>query len=120
MKRYVIALCALVTGLTLTFPIMADNRRDGDRPQNYGHNYREHPGFRNRPYDRNRHYRQHQHRNYRYDYHGHWRSWDEFDHYMKRYPHLRRHGHYYHDGAHLMFRTCPPDTGMCFFFSIGR
>lgn len=121
MKRFVFALCTLVTGLALFTPTMADDRRDGyrdeDRRHEFGRDYRGQHGHRVRPYDRSRHYRRHDHR---HEYHGHWRSWGEFDHYMRRYPHLRHHGHFYHDGARLMFRTCPPDTGMCIFFSIGR
>ncbi len=120
MKRSVIALCTLAAGLALAPPTMADDRRDDDRRYDYGESYRGHHGYRNRPYDRNRHYRHHNHSKSRYEYHGHWRSWDDFDRYMERHPSLRRHGHYYHDGAHLMFRTCPPDTGTCIFFSIGR
>jgi hypothetical protein len=33
---------------------------------------------------------------------------------------MLRHGHYYREHSHLMFRFCEPDTGNCFFFSIGR
>ncbi len=120
MKRSIIVLSILVAGLALAPATMADDRRDGERRHEYGHDYRGHHGYRNRPYERNRHYRRDGHRQHRYDYHGHWRSWGDFEHYMRRNPHLRRHGHYYHDGVHLMFRTCPPDTGMCIFFSIGR
>lgn len=120
MKRATIALCTLVAGLVLALPSLADDRRGGDRRDNYGYNYRGHHGYRDRPYDRKRHYRYDEHRKHRYEYQGHWRSWDDFDRYLERYPNWRRHGHYYHDGVHLMFRTCPPDSGMCFFFSIGR
>lgn len=120
MKRSCIALCALVTGLSLASLTVADDERDAYNRQDFGRDYRGHHGYRDRPYDRNRHYRQLEHHKHRYAYQGHWRSWDDFDHYMERYPALRRHGHYYHDGVHLMFRTCPPDAGMCIFFSIGR
>ncbi len=44
----------------------------------------------------------------------------EWDRYYRAHPHLHRHGHYYHDDAHLMFRYCDPDGGGCFFFSIGH
>lgn len=124
MKRSIIVLCALVAGLVLTTPAMADDRRDSERRDSerryeYGHDYRGKQGHRNRylPYEYNRHHRRHSYRN---EYHGHWRSRGEFDHFMRRYPHLGRHGHYYHGGGRLMFRTCPPDSGMCIFFSIGH
>ena len=119
MKRSNIVLCALVAGLVLVAPVMADDRRDGERRYEYGHDYRGNQGHRNRnrPYERNRHHRRYEHRN---EYRGHWRSRGEFDHFMRRYPHLGRHGNYYRGGGRLMFRTCPPDTGMCIFFSIGH
>ena len=60
------------------------------------------------------------HRGRHYDYRGHWRSWDAWDGYYRAHPHWRRHGHYYHDGGHLMFRYCDPDADGCFFFSIGH
>lgn len=80
----------------------------------------DYPGYRERPYDKQRHYRQHQHHGHRYTYRGHWRSWNEWDRYYRAHPRLRGHGHYYHDDAHLMFRYCDPDGDGCFFFSIGR
>ncbi len=95
-------------------PVSADDR--GDRREGYW-DYR---GYKERPYDRRRHYQYHQHRDHRYKYKGHWRSWDEWDHYARKHPHVRKHGRYYHDGAHLMFRTCDPDSNTCIFFSIGR
>ena len=80
-----------------------------------------HPGYQGRPYDQHRHYDRHEHRGRHYDYRGHWRSWDAWDGYYRAHPHLHRHGHYYHDGGHLMFRYCDPDAdGGCFFFSIGH
>jgi len=120
MKQSIIALCAVVAGLTLASTTMADDRRDDDRHPGYGSDYRGHHGYRETPYDHNRHYRYYDYRRHHYVYRGHWRSWYDFDRYMRGQPHLRRYGHYYHDGVHLMFRTCPPDTGMCLFFSIGR
>ena len=80
----------------------------------------DYPGYRERPYDKHRHYQHHQHRGHRYTYRGHWRSWHEWDRYYRAHPRLHGHGRYYHDGAHLMFRYCDPDSGGCFFFSIGR
>jgi|GEM_PF-867556 len=82
-------------------------------------NYQKHSGYRERPYDRHRLYVNYDHKGHRYDYHGHWRSWAQWDRYARKYPHIYRHGHYYRENAHLMFRFCDPGTGNCFFFSIG-
>jgi hypothetical protein len=82
--------------------------------------YYEHRGYRDRPYDKSRHYDHYDHKGHRYAYHGHWRSWDQWDMYAKKHPSFYKHGTYYREGAHLMFRFCEPGTGNCFFFSIGR
>ena len=82
--------------------------------------YREYRGYRERPYDRGRHYRHYRRDGHRYDYRGHWRSWDEWDRYARKHPHVYNYGHYYRDNAHLMFRFCEPGNDDCFFFSIGR
>lgn len=95
-----------------------DDRRSGHyrKPWDY-HEYR---GYRERPYDKGRHYGPYKHKGYRYEYHGHWRSWDEWDRYVKRHPNVYKRGRYYRDHNHLMFRFCEPVDGVCFFFSIGR
>ena len=94
---------------------------DRDRREYKGRrDYHKYPGYRERPYDKYRHY---EHRDYEgrwYIYHGHWRSWDQWDRYRRRHPEIQKHGRYYREGGHLMFRFCDPDTGNCFFFSIGR
>lgn len=77
-------------------------------------------GYRERPYDKNRHYVKYVYKGHRYNYHGHWRSWEEWDRYAKKYPHIYKYGRYYRENAHLMFRFCAPETASCFFFSIGR
>lgn len=83
--------------------------------------YHGHKGYRERPYDRGRHYGHYKHKGHRYDYRGHWRSWEQWDRYAKQHPDIRKHGDYYRDGgAHLMFRFCDPLSGSCAFFSIGR
>jgi hypothetical protein len=82
--------------------------------------YRKHQGYRERPYDKRRYYGHHNYKGRRYDYHGHWRSWEQWDRYVKKHPDIRKHGIYYREGAHLMFRFCEPGTGNCFFFSIGK
>ena len=82
--------------------------------------YHMHRGYRERPFDKDRHYGYYDHKGHRYDYQGHWRSWEQWDRYAKIYPHIYKHGTYYREGAHLMFRFCDPGTGSCFFFSIGR
>ncbi len=79
-----------------------------------------HRGYRNRPYGKHRHYIHHNFKGNRYVYRGHWRSWVQWDRYARMYPHIYKHGRYYHDNNHLMFRYCEPATGNHFFFSIGR
>jgi hypothetical protein len=86
-----------------------------------GRDHGDYPGYRERPYDKHRHYRHDQYQGHRYIYRGHWRSWHDWDRYYRAHPHLHGHGHYYyHDHTHLMFRYCEPDGSGCFFFSIGR
>jgi hypothetical protein len=92
----------------------------GRRDYKKGSDYREHRGFRGRPYDKHRNYGHYDHKGHRYEYQGHWRSWDQWDMYAKKHPHIYKHGTYYREGGHLMFRFCDPGTGNCFFFSIGR
>jgi hypothetical protein len=82
--------------------------------------YDKYRGYRERPYDKGRHYGHYDYKGHRYDYRGHWRSWDQWDRYAKAHPNISRHGTYYRENAHLMFRFCEPGTGTCFFFSIGR
>lgn len=106
--NYRIGAITLLASLLMAAPAVAD--RDFDR----------HPGHRGRPYDPHRHYERHEHGGRPYAYRGHWRSWGEWDGYYRRHPRLHGHGHYYHDDGHLMFRYCDPDSGGCFFFSIGR
>jgi hypothetical protein len=84
-----------------------------------GHDYDGYRGYREGPYDRGRHYGYYKHDGHRYEYRGHWRSWDEWDRYARRHPEFYRYGHYYRDDVHLMFRFCDPGNGACFFFSIG-
>jgi hypothetical protein len=82
--------------------------------------YHKHPGYRKRPYDQHRLYVNYDYKRHRYDYHGHWRSWEQWDSYARKRPNIYKHGTYYRENAHLMFRFCEPGTGNCFFFSIGR
>ena len=90
------------------------DRRDYNKRQDY---YK-HRAYRERPYD-NRIYVNYNYKGHRYDYHGHWRSWDQFDRYANKHPRLYKYGRYYRQSSHLMFRFCEPDTGSCFYFSIG-
>lgn len=110
MNRFNILLFGLFASLAVALPASAS-----DRYRDYGGYH----GHRERPYDRGRHYGQYKHRSKQYEYRGHWRSWNDFDRYVRKYPDIRQHGHYYRDGVHLMFRSCP-DVNTCFFFSIGR
>ena len=91
------------------------------RPDRYRErrDYHDYHGYRERPYDKGRHYGHYKHKGHQYEYYGHWRSWDEWDRYSRRNPYILKQGHYYRDNAHLMFRFCEPGSGACFFFSIG-
>ena len=91
-------------------------RLDYKRRPDY-HNYH---GYRELLYDKHRQYGYHDFKGHRYNYQGHWRSWDQWDSYARSHPDIYRDGRYYHEGEHLMFRFCDPVTGSCFFFSIGR
>ena len=82
--------------------------------------YNNYHGYRQLPYDKHRHYGYHDYKGHRYNYQGHWRSWDQWYIYARKHPGLYRHGRYYREAAHLMFRFCDPGTGNFFFFSIGR
>lgn len=108
MKRITSTLMCLLITTAFAVPAVAD--RD----------YIDRHGYRERPYDKHRHYKHQQHRGYEYTYRGHWRSWDDFDRYAREHPWMYKHGGYYREDTHLMFRYCEPDTGSCFFFSIGR
>jgi hypothetical protein len=92
------------------------DRLDYNRRQDYN-KYR---GYRERPYDQNRIYVNYGYKGHRYAYDGHWRSWEQFGKYAKKHPDIYKHGGYYRQYSHLMFRSCEPDTGSCFYFSIGR
>lgn len=112
MKWATMAAFVFLFGMGPASPALADDDRYRD--------YRGYDGYRDRPYNKNRHYRHHEYRGKGYTYQGHWRSWDEWDRYSRNHPDVRRHGRYYHEGSHLMFRSCPPGSGTCLFFSIGR
>ena len=108
-------------------PDNSDRHNHKKRPNNPVHrdykkrqDYHKHRGYRERPYDKHRHYVNYDYKGHRYDYHGHWRSWEQWDRYARKHPHIYKHGGYYRQNAHLMFRFCEPGTGNCFFFSIGR
>lgn len=111
MNRFIITVACLCVGLSVAAPSFA---------KDYHHKFKDYKGYKKHPYDRKRHYDHHEHHDHRYAYRGHWRSWLEWDHYLRQHPELHRHGRYYHDGVHLMFRTCDPGTNTCIFFSIGR
>jgi len=95
-------------------------KEQGRRDYKKRSGYHAHSGYRDRPYDKRRHYGHYDYKRHRYDYHGHWRSWDQWNKYARKHPHIYKHGRYYRENAHLMFRFCEPGTGNCFFFSIGR
>jgi hypothetical protein len=101
-----------------------DDKRDHDTYRRGDHNsrpdYHSYRGYRERPYGKKRHYEHHDHRGHRYAYQGHWGSWKQWDGYRKAHPDIVKHGDYYREDAHLMFRFRDPVTGGFFFFSIGR
>jgi len=111
MKNRILILSGFIAAMTMALPAGAAE---------YYREYEGHHGYREHPYDRGRHYGHYQRRGHAYDYRGHWRSWDDWDRYVRKHPEIRRHGHYYHEGAHLMFRSCSPDAAACVYFSIGR
>lgn len=108
MKPIARALLVSLTALAVSAPVFAD--RD----------YRGMHGYRERPYDKHRHYDRFEHRGHKYAYRGHWRSWDDWNRYYRQHPSWRGRGHYYREHGHLMVRLCDPGGGACFFFSIGR
>ena len=94
--------------------------RPGSSLYNQGRpNYYKYNGYRERPYNKGRHYGHYEYKGHLYDYRGHWRSWEQWDRYRREHPDAYEHGYYYREKAHLMFRFCEPGTGNCFFFSIG-
>ena len=95
--------------------INSDRHDNNHRPEYY--RYR---GYSERPYDKDRLYMNYDYRGHRYAYRGHWRSWKQWDRYARKHPRIYKHGRYYRQNSHLMFRFCEPSTGNCIFFSIGR
>ena len=121
MKKSAIVASCLALMMAVSLPALSDDRGQGQGYERY-RDYDRYDGYRDRPYDKGRHHyrhRHHEHRGHSYVYQGHWRSWDEWDRYLSHRPELRRHGRYYYEGVHLMFRTCP-EPGTCLYFSIGR
>lgn len=108
MKKLVVVSWCLLLSLAMGAPAVADRDYRGQR------------GYHLHPYDTHRHYDHFSYRDHRYEYHGHWRSWNDWHAYRNRYPERYRYGHYYREHGHLMFRFCSPESGGCFFFSIGR
>jgi hypothetical protein len=82
--------------------------------------YYRYGGYSERPYRKDRFYINYDYKGHRYDYHGHWRSWKQWEEYAGKHPYLYEHGGYYRQNSHLMFRFCEPGTDSCFYFSIGR
>jgi hypothetical protein len=82
--------------------------------------YYKYRGYTQRPYSKDRFYINYDYKGHRYDYHGHWRSWKQWDQYARKHPYVYEHGGYYRQNSHLMFRFCEPGTDNCFYFSIGR
>jgi len=126
MKKIIIALLLSFFFLFATaIPVISkDNNRNTN---NRGHsNYQKQHVDKRQSHDNNRNYNHHS-RNYkyhnyngrRYNYKGHYGSWNQWDSYRRQHPDVVRHGSYYREGGHLMFRFSDPG-GNHFFFSIGR
>jgi hypothetical protein len=138
MKKTMIAAFIFFFLLATAIPVMSKDvnrdthgRRDyKERPDNASHSgyknspnrpdYQNQRGYRQHPYDSRRHYDRYDYKGHRYAYRGHWTSWKQWNAYAKRHPNIYKHGTYYRENAHLMFRFCDPGSGSCFFFSIGR
>ena len=135
MKKMIIAAFVIFFSIATAIPaISKDGNRNSHGSRDYKaqpknpprQNYKNRPdyynqrGYKQRPYNKGRHYGHYDYRGHRYAYRGHWRSWQQWNDYKKKHPNLYRHGTYYRENAHLMFRFCDPGTGGCFFFSIGR
>ncbi len=132
-KSTVVFACMFTALCTLSGAASADRNHDRDRGHEHsraydrdrGHerrgdsDYGRYRGYRAQPYGHDRHFDRYSHDRHRYDYRGHWRSWDAWNDYARNHPRIRDHGHYYRDHGHLMFRFCDPAGGGCFFFSIG-
>jgi hypothetical protein len=96
-----------------------EKMRHHDKYAHHG-DYHKYHGYREHPYQNNRRYAHYKHRGHQYAYQGHWNSWKQWDRYAKAHPKVYRHGTYYRENAHLMFRFRDPVSGGFFFFSIGR
>ena len=143
MKRIIIAALSFFFLFATAIPVISkDNNRNTNgrrdynkRPDNLRRpDYQNHRVNKKRSHDNRRNYKKHQRRNYnhhsrnykyhnysdrRYNYKGHYGSWNQWDSYRRQHPDVVRHGSYYREGGHLMFRFSDPG-GNHFFFSIGR
>lgn len=124
MKRIIIVLVSLIFLIATASPAICKNQRNRNTQNR---NYKERPDNRHQQNNRwNPKHRSHKYKNHydngrRHSYKGHYRSWDDWNRYSRRNPYMQKHGtYYYENNVHLMFKFCDPDTGGCFFFSIGR
>lgn len=118
----VIVLIFLCSGVSIADEWKNESGKGRPGSSNYNQGrpeYHKYNGYRERPYNKGRHYGQYDYKGHLYGYRGHWRSWEQWDRYRREHPDVYEQGHYYREKAHLMFRFCEPGTGNCFFFSIG-
>ena len=102
-------------------PTYKEHINNSDRHANKNRSdYYKYRGYSERPYSKDRFYINYDFKGHRYDYHGHWRSWKQWDKYARKHAYIYEHGGYYRQNSHLMFRFCEPGTDNCFYFSIGR
>jgi hypothetical protein len=73
MTRIIIVFLCVFGSTAISIPAVAD--RD----------YAGHRGYRERPYDQRRHYENYSYRGHKYNYRGHWRSWNDWDGYARQY-----------------------------------
>lgn len=99
-----------------------ENRRDAVRHDDHDrrNDYGKFRGYSEHPYQAQRRYQHYVHKGHQFGYQGHWGSWAQWHRYANAHPGIYKHGDYYRDGGHLMFRFLDPVSGGYFFFSIGR
>jgi len=99
-----------------------DDREHEGRDWDFDFSHPEHwpGGYRGEPYGYRQYPHPHRYGDRDYRYQGHWRSWNEWNEYRREHLGQFHDGRYYHEGGHLFFRFCYPDSGVCAFFSIGK
>ena len=117
--KRIIAIIALSFFFLFATAIPVISKENNRNTNNRGHsNYQKQHVDKRQSHDNNRNYKYHNYNGRRYNYKGHYGSWNQWDSYRLQHPDVIRHGSYYREGGHLMFRFSDPG-GNYFFFSIG-